>query len=119
MGGGAGGEDIAGEMAADQGSSSDEGNSGEDQPAGICVSCIGKPALHVLQECGHLVYCSTCRRKAVAKQLKDFGGQQDKMMKPGQLRSRHLERTRVRCPICREEGILVAKEKYTGVVFAV
>eukprot|EP00439_Symbiodinium_sp_Y106_P025466 s5169_g3.t1 len=84
---------------------------------GICVVCIEKSALFVMHECGHLIFCPGCRRKAVAKALKESGKSQWKSVKPGQLSNKELERTKVRCPICREESVAVAQKKFSGKVY--
>ena len=84
---------------------------------GICVVCIEKSALFVMHECGHLIFCPGCRRKAVAKELKESGKTQWKSVKPGQLSNKELERTKVRCPICREESVAVAQKKFSGKVY--
>lgn len=83
---------------------------------GICVVCIEKSALFVMQ-CGHLIFCPGCRRKAVAKELRESGKTQWKSVKPGQLSNKELERTKVRCPICREESVAVAQKKFSGKVY--
>lgn len=89
---------------------------------GLCVSCISKEASYVVQECGHLVYCSTCRRKAVARHLNDsercYKGSRG-IIKRGELNNKELQRTKLRCPICREESVLVARELFGGRVFQV
>ena len=84
---------------------------------GICVVCIEKSALFVMHECGHLIFCPGCRRKAVAKALRESGKSQWKSVKPGQLSNKELERTKVRCPICREESVAVAQKKFSGKVY--
>ncbi|CAE8586732.1 unnamed protein product, partial [Polarella glacialis] len=89
----------------------------EDLP-GVCVSCIERPAIHVIRECGHMVYCATCRRKVVARQLKNAGGRA-KAKKPAELNNKELERTAVKCPVCREEGFLIKREKFTGILYEV
>eukprot|EP00434_Breviolum_minutum_P028335 symbB.v1.2.025067.t1/scaffold2410.1/size79957/8 len=88
-----------------------------EQLEGICVVCIEKSALFVMHECGHLIFCPGCRRKAVAKELKESGKTQWKSVKPGQLSNKELERTKVRCPICREESVAVAQKKFNGKVY--
>ena len=88
-----------------------------EQLEGICVVCIEKSALFVMHECGHLIFCPGCRRKAVAKELKESGKTQWKSVKPQQLSNKELERTKVRCPICREESVAVAQKKFSGKVY--
>ena len=89
----------------------------ETQLEGICVVCIEKSALFVMHECGHLIFCPGCRRKAVAKELRESGKTQWKGVKPGQLSNKELERTKVRCPICREQSAAVAQKKFSGKVY--
>ena len=52
--------------------------------------CIERSALFVVLECGHLVFCPGCRRKAVARELKESGNAQWKTVKPGQLSNKEL-----------------------------
>lgn len=94
-----------------------EGAEASGELEGICVVCIEKSALFVMHECGHLIFCPGCRRKAVAKELKESGKTQWKSVKPGQLSNKELERTKVRCPICREESVAVARKKFSGKVY--
>eukprot|EP00435_Cladocopium_sp_Y103_P034832 s304_g9.t1 len=94
-----------------------EGAEASGELEGICVVCIEKSALFVMHECGHLIFCPGCRRKAVAKELKESGKTQWKSVKPGQLSNKELERTKVRCPICREESVAVAQKKFSGKVY--
>ena len=102
---------------ADAGGAADGDVSEVEQLEGICVVCIEKSALFVMHECGHLIFCPGCRRKAVAKELKESGKTQWKSVKPQQLSNKELERTKVRCPICREESVAVAQKKFSGKVY--
>jgi len=95
----------------------DEDKKGDE---GLCVGCLERPAVQVLRACGHLVYCRSCQRKAVASQLGGTGQQKAlTRRRAGQLGNNQLERTRVRCPVCREETVFVRRDKFSGVVYTV
>merc|ERR1711924_485775 len=82
---------------------------------GLCVCCLLNEAIFVMSNCGHCVFCRGCRRKMVHKVHSDVGDSM-KSMNRHDLQNRELTRTKVACPLCRCEGLIVEKSSYDGAV---
>mmetsp|Transcript_103390 Transcript_103390/g.170163 ORF Transcript_103390/g.170163 Transcript_103390/m.170163 type:complete len:409 (-) Transcript_103390:122-1348(-) len=80
---------------------------------GLCVCCLSNEALFVVNRCGHCVFCRACRRKIV-HEMRHSTGQAN--IKRHDLQNRELMRTKVLCPLCRQEGFIVEKSSYHGTV---
>jgi len=85
---------------------------------GKCVACQESDACFVGASCGHLIYCLKCRRAAIYRRLKDSTASSSGVPQKRQLQSRHLERTVVDCPLCRQEGRLIRAGKFEGWVYS-
>merc|ERR1712224_232072 len=76
--------------------------------AGSCVVCFEKTAEYVHNaEHKHLVVCTGCRRKLVFKELVRRNDVANTSKARRNLTLKQLSRTRIPCPICREDGRLV------------
>merc|ERR1711939_560744 len=85
---------------------------------GLCVCCSDNEALFVMNRCGHVVFCCTCRRKAVYAALYgSAGASASSISHRRDLGSRELTRTELICPLCRTAGMLTAKSSYDGVMY--
>eukprot|EP00930_Biecheleria_cincta_P037195 TRINITY_DN25511_c1_g1_i1.p1 TRINITY_DN25511_c1_g1~~TRINITY_DN25511_c1_g1_i1.p1 ORF type:complete len:492 (-),score=78.96 TRINITY_DN25511_c1_g1_i1:9-1454(-) len=92
-------------------------NDEEDDLSGVCVSCLERPAKLVAKTCGHLVYCRPCQRQAIARQLEAQARASEAKRRAHTLNNKEMDRTRLPCPICRSEGVLIIRESYTGKIF--
>lgn len=92
-------------------------NDEEDDLSGVCVSCLERPAKLVAKTCGHLVYCRPCQRQAIARQLETQARVSEAKKRAHTLNNKEMDRTRLPCPICRSEGVLVVRENFTGKIF--
>lgn len=72
----------------------------------LCCICLEREALYVGSTCTHgSVLCDQCRRKLVQEKLQALNVHRRTPM-PGDLTAKHLQKTIVACPICRQLGPL-------------
>jgi len=81
----------------------------EQQPAFECIICFDEMACVVFTACGHLAYCKSCRRKALKRSLGKNWSDISSYNKA--LRSRMI------CPLCRQESRTEELGKFKGTVF--
>eukprot|EP00747_Dinoflagellata_sp_TGD_P217480 gnl/TRDRNA2_/TRDRNA2_89879_c0_seq2.p1 gnl/TRDRNA2_/TRDRNA2_89879_c0~~gnl/TRDRNA2_/TRDRNA2_89879_c0_seq2.p1 ORF type:complete len:309 (-),score=40.54 gnl/TRDRNA2_/TRDRNA2_89879_c0_seq2:217-1143(-) len=100
-----------------------EVNSGTQQGAndigslvtGDCVVCMENQANFVCSH-GHLILCSSCRRKMVYEALAQTDPEWRNKSRRD-LNARQLDRTAIVCPICRVKSSLAAAARFDGQIF--
>lgn len=80
-----------------------------------CVCCLEAMATFVADGCGHLVSCADCRRRLVYKELRSRGASGLPPMR--NLKGRWLQETEVECPVCRAQGVLLARRSFEGMIY--
>eukprot|EP00747_Dinoflagellata_sp_TGD_P028859 gnl/TRDRNA2_/TRDRNA2_133529_c1_seq1.p1 gnl/TRDRNA2_/TRDRNA2_133529_c1~~gnl/TRDRNA2_/TRDRNA2_133529_c1_seq1.p1 ORF type:complete len:404 (-),score=49.34 gnl/TRDRNA2_/TRDRNA2_133529_c1_seq1:93-1304(-) len=85
-----------------------EGN-GDTEEENLCVCCMEQPRCFMMSQCLHSICCRSCRRRLVHQGLtaQNLG---KKVPTKRELTNRHLERTKILCPLCRHEGLLIRFE---------
>lgn len=75
----------------------------------MCLCCWDLPAKYKMKSCGHVVACDVCRKRLIYREMKCNAGGAGTGAVPRMrsLTARHLEQTRVTCPLCRRTDVMV------------
>lgn len=74
----------------------------------LCICCMDRAIAYEMSTCRHLVSCTHCRKRLVYHRLKNRAG--SSTVPPMRMMTKdQLDRTQIRCPMCRTEGVLVER----------
>lgn len=80
----------------------------------LCICCMDLPIAYKMSSCGHLICCKPCRPRLVYHSLKNRPSSST-LLPMRMMTKDQLDRTPIRCPVCRTESILVGKGSISNI----